>query len=179
MSERLPDTVQYHDFVEQARVVRGEVPVALLERLAAITVKTDDRLEAEFAFGQDASGQAFLRGRIAGTLKMQCQRCLEAMDYPVALTVSLALVRTEEDGERLPAEYEPLLVSGPTLSLYGVLEDEIILALPIVAMHEGDNCPVEANYSTVPEEERTDSEQEGDNPFAVLASLKGKKSTTH
>ncbi len=97
------------------------------------------------------------------------------MTYPLNLEVSLGLVRSEAEGDRLPSSYEPLLVSGPGLSLYRILEDEIILALPIVSMHDGKTCPVETDFSTMPVDERGSEERE--NPFAVLEKIRGKSKT--
>ena len=80
------------------------------------------------------------------------------------------LVWTEEQAKALPADLDPLLVTGERMTLAEVLEEELLLALPLIALH--DQCP----NSPLDESGEADEEQiKPDNPFAVLAHLKGRR----
>ncbi|MEE8380184.1 MAG: YceD family protein, partial [Gammaproteobacteria bacterium] len=92
------------------------------------------------------------------------------------LNVRLGIVPSREAAKSLPDSYDPLVVSGDEISIASILEDELILALPIVAMHEIENCSQgkasgsenleqEAGQENMPSSKR-------ENPFAVLAQLK-------
>jgi uncharacterized protein len=96
------------------------------------------------------------------------------MRYPVDIELSLALVATEAQADSLPDGYEPLVLDSPMLSLIALVEDELILALPIVALHPDSECSVKTTGSgdaAVPADKP--------HPFAALAQLKGKLDSTH
>ena len=73
--------------------------------------------------------------------------------------------------EELSPEYEPLFVEDEPLHLADIVEDELILALPAVAMHPESECTGAQHPSRDGEEESQPAEAKP-NPFAVLAKLK-------
>jgi uncharacterized protein len=88
--------------------------------------------------------------------------------------VLLGVVEDLAAADRLPAELDPLLIEGPT-SVREMVEDELILALPVVAMHEHAQCPArEVLEQYVPQAGSSDGE-ERHNPFAILTSLRPDK----
>ena len=68
----------------------------------------------------------------------------------------------------MPEDYEPLIVESAQIAPGDIAEDELILSLPIVAMHALEDCP--ALQQTRPEQQELD-EAEKPNPFSVLAQL--------
>jgi uncharacterized protein len=104
---------------------------------------------------------------------------MEEMEYPVSLKVHLGIVSSRKAAETLPDSYDPLVVSGDEISIASILEDELILAMPIVAMHEIKSCPRGEAFNkrneTFGQEESGNenmAESQRKNPFAVLAQLK-------
>ena len=77
---------------------------------------------------------------------------------------------TEEHAKNLPRYYDPLIVAGDDLELFPMVEEELILSLPIVPYH--DDCSVQTSFGDVA---TTDNETDKPNPFSVLASLKADK----
>ena len=69
---------------------------------------------------------------------------------------------------------EDLLAISREFNLLALIEDELLMALPQVPMH--DSCPVQPKMAAVDEDFETHGYAEKANPFAVLAALKGKKS---
>jgi len=108
-------------------------------------------------------------GQLKTDLALICQRCLERYDIPVEVELKLNWVKSEQDAKKLPLRYEPLLVESIPLKLNDVIEDELLLALPIIAMHELDECNA-AKFVT--NDKAAEIEKEKPNPFAVLAELK-------
>jgi uncharacterized protein len=155
--------------------------------MASSLAVAEGLVDVDLRFGIDELGVHFMSGRLHAELAVICQRCMEAMRLPVEAEVSLGLARSDSEAERLPENYEPLLVGAEPMPLSAIVEDELILALPIVPMHAPEQCPA----STRPEHAADDvpaegSEPEADpeadqaadraNPFAVLRTLKEKGS---
>ena len=98
---------------------------------------------------------------------MLCQRRLESFDWPVVLDARLGLIRKEEDEAGLPPGYEPLLVLETDIRPADVIEDELILALPLVPLSPGNDSEEEV---VVWSSEMAKPEKP--NPFAALSALK-------
>lgn len=110
-----------------------------------------------------------MRGRIRANVSVQCQRCLGALPLTVETELLLGMV-SERDPRELPAYYEPLPVGHDPIFLRDIIEDELILSLPIVPKHADGQCPDQLKAGAEDSNE-SHSATEG-NPFAVLAGLK-------
>jgi len=110
------------------------------------------RLAREFTQGalfcrvsgrMDQRGGLSLQLTISGEVEMTCQRCLGSMQYAVGIERVVHLARNETELERLDAlpDSDAILV-GETLDLVGLIEDEVLLGLPLAAMHAEGECPV-------------------------------------
>src|SRR5690606_4073601 len=97
---------------------------------------------------------------------MECQRCLQPVTQSLSGELCLAVVWDEERAAVVPKTLDPLVVSDDSVDLYGLLEDEILLALPIVAYHQEGQCQRSGHYST------GEVEESRENPFSILAQLK-------
>jgi uncharacterized protein len=173
MSGSLPDRIDPLRLAETGRVLRGRLPLAALQRLAPSLYAVEGVVDVEldgFKEGRTSS----LHGHIVTTLSMVCQRCLEPVMLPVDVHFRLGLVSSEEQAERLPEDLEPLLITEPTVRLADLIDDELILALPIVVLHpEGSECAVRAVMTAQAEPEpKPQDEAPRKNPFAVLSKLK-------
>ena len=84
---------------------------------------------------------------------------------------SLAAVWTDEQAAHLPRHLDPLIVEGEASSLWELVEDELILAMPPFSYHDTEDCRESiAGFSAPAPEEATLAEKP--NPFNVLAQLK-------
>ena len=109
------------------------------ERLAQEFVNPEAVLQYRICGGQDARGRPRLHCVVKGNVEMQCQRCLKPVSVAVECDRLLYLAASEADADRLESaladEDIEVIVTGQTLDLAGVLEDEVLLSLPIVPMH--------------------------------------------
>lgn len=175
MSGRLPQSVQPERLAETVSTLRGSVSVSAMTRLAGYLRDTKGSVEVELAFGVDEQGVRYARGHLQTELHLVCQRCLQSLTYPMNVEMTLGFVRPEAAMD-LPDRYEPLVFEGPMMDVTMVVEDELILALPIVPMHALDECRVDGNWIARPEE-GPEAEAEGKEgsekrrPFAGLADL--------
>jgi uncharacterized protein len=104
---------------------------------------------------------------------LQCQRCLQAMPQPLGVDRRFRFVRGEDEAARLDEETEDddVLALPDLLDLRDLVEDELILALPLVPRHDGpcpEPLPQPAN------DDSTDRAAEAEHPFAALAALRAR-----
>ena len=117
------------------------------------------------------SGPAiWLQLRAEVSVMLQCQRCLQGLVQRLAVDRPFRFVRTEAEADALDeTAEEDVLVLPPRLDVLALVEDELILALPLVPRHEG-TCP---SPLPVPIDTLSD-EDETPHPFAALAALRGR-----
>lgn len=120
-------------------------------------------------FDIDELGVPFVSGELKAKLPLICQRCLEPYLFVVDQLSTLAWVRSEQEAERLPLRFEPYLVDTNPLILNDVIEDELLLALPQIPMHEQSTCSASKWLNKEPIEPVDESV---DNPFSVLVKMK-------
>ena len=169
MSVTLPESVDAWRMVSARRSFAGTLPVASMPRLSGMLAGDAGEVAYELVFDRDELGMAYLDVRASAPLTVTCQRSLEPFVLPVSVDSRLGLIRSEREESGLSPGSEPLLVEDDgKLVLADVVEDELLLALPLV--------PVDPD-SALPEDvtQPADDEADGDrteNPFAVLRELK-------
>ncbi len=168
MSERLPLWVDVVRYAETGRRLTGELPLSGMTRLLPLLHDAAGSVWLDLQFGRDEMKVAAVRGEIRARLRLQCQRCLQPFDYPMHLKCALGLVASEAEADKLPPDYEPLLVTSQNMSLAAMVEDELLLALPAAPLHKEGECPV-----PVPS---ANTQAAKSSPFAVLGQLKTKRS---
>lgn len=149
---------------------RGVMACSEMERLSGAVVKTDDWVDVEVQFEKDAQGLTVFHGKLDTNVTLVCQRCNGEFDYSLHVPFCFSPVQGQQDTETLPEAYEPVEVNDHgEVSLLQIFEDELILSLPIVALHAEKDCKVTSDDMQFGEIE---PEQERPNPFAVLKELK-------
>lgn len=128
-------------------LARGEryAGAVAAESLARLQDLRPEDVSAEFTVVQDRGGQRRLEGSIQSSLEFECRLCERRFRQPLRLDVALVLARDEAEEERLMASAEPLLVEDDQLPLHQIIEDEILLGLPMFprcpACDNGDPAP--------------------------------------
>ena len=90
---------------------------------------------------------------------------------PIAVDTRLGLIKLERDEAGLPPDCEPLLVAEDgRLNPASVIEDELLLALPLVPVNPDSSLPDEVTGSNLTADAA--GEERPENPFAVLRELK-------
>ena len=172
MQSTLPE---YLDLIQKAKLgaeIDGEWPISKLDRIADQLVSNDGVLAAKLELGQQEK-LLFLKGSISVTLAVTCQRCMQAMDLPLNAEICLALITHEGQEDQLPDGFEPLLVEDSKMRLPDILEDELLLAMPLVPMHDSDCSEYlqQQKQRQAVEAEQDEAEKEKQNPFSVLKDL--------
>lgn len=162
-------------FAAEGRQREGRLALAKLSRLAELLVSRDGELrwklrgftvEPAESPARAAPGKALeprLQLEVEGRLELRCQRCLETLPWPLAIRSVLHPVAAGQaiaDEELEDDEVDAIEVDGE-LDVLALVEDEVLLALPIAPRHE--NCTPTSGAEAATEE----------SPFAALASLRG------
>jgi uncharacterized protein len=163
----IPEHIDPYRYAEQGLSLDGVLKIADMQRLNANVVASDDTVSIYLQFGKDEQGITFLTGHLETKLTLQCQRCMEPFIYEIISDFVLGIVNTLDEANALPERYEPALAKEGKLALRELIEDEIILNLPIIPRHEPDECNVK-----LPILDSTEEQEKGENPFHVLKSLK-------
>jgi uncharacterized protein len=160
-------------FAADAGAVQGREPVTAFDRLGEL-LPLDAPVEEVVwtARGEVRRPNAFepevwLRLAATAGIWMTCQRCLQAVRVPVDLQRQIRFVRDEDTAARLDADSDDdVLALEQSLDVRALVEDEVLLALPIVPRH--DRCPAPLPLSVSPD----DAVEVTAHPFAALEALK-------
>lgn len=169
-----PSRLDVQVLARRAAALQGEWPQAGMSRLLASqdALPADAaapvvswRAEGELREVTGGAAEVWLRVQARTDVSLQCQRCLMPLRQPLEVDRAFRFVADEAEAERLDEDTEDdVLVLTRSLDLAELVEDELILALPLVPRH--DTCPQPlVGVAEVEEPARA-------NPFAVLQSLR-------
>jgi uncharacterized protein len=165
MQKKLPDSVDFLKQVERSACFEGAWPVSEFSRLAEVIYSDQGEVTARLKFSTRA-GTSCLDGHVQAELELRCERCLEPVKQHIESGFRFGLITSEDEADSLPKEFEPLLAPDYELSLLELVEDEILLSLPIVARHD-EEC------SEILQKHKDDDRVQTDTyrPFAALKDL--------
>jgi uncharacterized protein len=174
MRQQLPKEIDPFRFAHNGRELEGEIELTELSRLRPSLFSDSGTVKVKMRFDIDQTGTPFMQGMFTTTLSLTCERCMEELRYPVEINTLLGLVKHERLVSRLSEQYEPWIIDETDfVNPADVIEDELILALPLVPKHDFDCLPKDVWQSGDEEVEETPEKQAS--PFAVLSALKSKK----
>jgi uncharacterized protein len=150
-------TIDGQAFARERSRITGQLAVAALPRIAASGGESAD-VTFTIEGGRSAEGQPALRVRAEGTVGMTCQRCLQPLTVPIAVDAELELAESQAVAEAAEDEVDRVVASR-NMDVAALVEDELLLALPMVAAHE--DCQLPA-----------DDDGPEPSPFAKLAGLR-------
>lgn len=151
-------------FAREGRSLQGELPVSGLERLHDMLAEVAGVVVYRLNGRMGRQGKHQLVLEVVGEIPLVCQRCLGRFDHPLSIVSTLELVADEADlsQDELEDDSRDFLVAQKELDVAALIEDEIILALPVAPRHEdcalpgGNTCGTKVS------------------PFAALKALKDK-----
>ncbi|MEW6445885.1 MAG: YceD family protein [Pseudomonadota bacterium] len=162
MFDQWQQPLDIRGLVRQGVTLKGELNTAELPRLAGV-VLNHASVRFSLDFGKDGDGQATIRGDLETTVEMTCQRCLGPVAIDLNPSISLGVVGSESEARLLPDELDPLVLGDEQVRLADLVEDEILLALPVAPRH--------AHPCVAAHREHEGADEKTDNPFAALRGL--------
>ena len=184
LTSQLPTHIEPFKWAEQGFKWSGEVPLSRFARIAPEVCEPIDqhKVHVDLRLYMDEYQRiAWLDASLAVIVPLTCQRCLEPVDTPLTTQVHMALLKYEKQAERLDDEADFIVLGvervehggapeAPVIDLAELLEDELLLTMPLSPRHE--SC--ENEHHDIVEIEDEPEPEKRDNPFEVLANLKGK-----
>ena len=167
---RLPKQVEPHKCALKRSDYHGVMAQSGMVRLQEAVVQILDDVSVELRFEIDAQGLTFFHGNLHTKVSLECQRCNEPFELAIEQAFCYTPVNEGDSIDDIPEAYDPVeLNEHGEINLLELFEDEIILSLPIVAMHEQADCKVTQEQLSFGKIEPAEKRP---NPFAVLKELK-------
>lgn len=171
---KLPLTVDPVKDAQRRLDYVGYYTVSQVERLAEAVSKVLSDVQVSLSFSIDSQKLAVIKGYAKTEVELICQRCGKPFVHSLDCTFCYSPVSNMDQADVLPEIYEPVeLDQFGEIDLLALIEDELILSLPLVPIHQPEHCEVsvaEQVFGELPEELAKKP-----NPFAVLANLKKQK----
>jgi uncharacterized protein len=184
MLKPLTDPVDVGLLSTSESTLSGDYSLAGFERLKDSLAKSEGTARVEFRFhdaddgsGESQAGFPALDGSVEARPWLVCQRCLSPFQWHLRSAFRVAFTVTEDDAARVPAEYDAVVAPNGRALLRELVEDELLLAMPLVPMHERiDECrapPGPSSPDGAPDEDaKEDDSGEGrTRPFANLRDM--------
>ena len=151
-------------FAKEGRVLEGTLAVSSLERLHDLLTEVTGEINFRLQGFKSEHGELMLHLTVSGVSPLACQRCLKAIPFNLDVDNLLEIVPEGSDmsQDELEDDTRDFLPVAGELNLAELVEDEILLSLPVAPRHEKCGLPGAADAG------------ERIHPFAVLAGLKGK-----
>lgn len=126
--------IDTQDFARNHSEISGEVPVSGMERLTDLLADSQGVLHYALRGYSDKDGELYLDVEVEGVCQLLCQRCLQALAYPVAIHSRL-LLQAEDDLMQEEDDAPDSIAPDRHLDVLALLEDEVLLSLPIAPRH--------------------------------------------
>lgn len=161
----IPATIRVSSATAHAERYEGELALKALERVVDLLAQPVGAVKVRLQ-ANSVNGIASLSGEIGGELPLLCRRCDKTYLWPLRTQLDLRLVHSETQMRGLAQDVEALQVENDELPLREVIEDEILLALPMLPRCETCENAVNAAPETVTPP--VDEPPARENPFAAL-----------
>ncbi|MDA9557870.1 23S rRNA accumulation protein YceD [Vibrio sp.] len=169
---KIPRAVDPSKAAQKRVDYEGIIQISLFKRLLGSVVGVKRDAQVTISFGLDEQRLIVISGKANTEVDIECQRCNEAFAHECDVEFTYTPYFNEKSEEEAPSGYDLVdLNEYGEVDLIQLIEDEFILNLPQIAMHDSADCSVDTNnmvFGDIPE----DIPEEKPNPFDVLKSLK-------
>lgn len=166
IEERLPLTIEPERFAKANRVCEGEINFDQMPSLCECLHEKSGKALVNMQFSLNEEGRVIVDMNIKATLVLECQRCLNGMPFKIDVQTRLTPIKQESDAADLPSGLEAFLLGDEFVSPITLVEENLLLEVPIVPMHENEDCSALVAKMAEPLPEKRE------NPFEALAGLK-------
>ncbi len=179
MVNKLPVTLDPEKLSTRRASFKGKLPLSAFHRLSASIIDTEGDVDIVLDFDLRHDGLKVVDGLAKVTLSLNCQRCLSPISVPLELPFRYGFVMTPEKADLLEGDdLEPVIMDENGLvRTVDLIEDELMLAVPLVPRHAIELCDASATQYLVDETEAP--QKSAENPFAVLKNMKNQTQKPH
>src|ERR1700692_4438966 len=168
MAPALPDRVDSAHLADNSMVLERVYPLGEMLRLQDMLADARGSVRASFAFAKVDSGRAGATVAVEATPQLVCQRCLQGFAYAAAGSSEIEFSSGSDESAAKP-QHEVYATNEGWFSLGELAGEELLLALPIVAMHTPQTCGQAQTYEAGGEIQ--DLSGDRSRPFSALQDL--------
>ncbi len=162
---KLPITINPIRSAQRRLVCEGVFKLSEMTRLLAVSESRSEQVQVSVKFDMDEQGLTVMSGSASVLVALTCQRCNEPFEQLLEVKFTFSPAKNEEAAEKIPSYYDVIeLDENGEVNLRELIEEEFILAIPLIPRHELEDCSADADsiWGELPEE------LDKPNPFDVL-----------
>jgi len=166
---KLPIAINPTRSAQRRLVCEGVFKLSEMTRLLAACEARSEQVQVKIKFDVDERGLTVMTGTGSALVAFTCQRCSDDFEQLLEVDFTFSPVKNEEAAEEIPSYYDVIqLDENGEVNLRDLVEEELILMIPLIPRHELKDCKATADsvWGELPEE------LEKPNPFDVLKQLK-------
>ena len=166
---KLPITINPFRSAQRRLVCEGVFKLSEMTRLLAACEARSEQVQVKVKFDVDERGLTVMTGTGSALVAFTCQRCTENFEQLLEVDFTFSPAKNAEAAEEIPSYYDVIeLDENGEVNLRELMEEELILMIPLIPRHELEDCkaPADSVWGELPEE------LEKPNPFDVLKQLK-------
>ncbi len=156
------DPIQY---AKESRHLCVHLPLQQFKRLQEIVgcEPQPNLIACDLRFTLNEQGVATIKGKFSVEVELQCQRCGHTFTTVLQANCELYPMVTEQQMALLDNAMDVLVTAGEKINIIDIIEDELIVALPMFAKHAEAECQVKLDNTII--------SGDSNKPFADLANL--------
>ena len=162
MFDALPAVIDPLRLADEGARLCGELKLQGMPRLTGLCADAQGMASIDWQFERSAQGLRQMHGSVRATVRVICQRCLQPFALTLGTDTRLVVLNPGETG----ANEADVLEAKPWL-LSELVENELLLAMPMIPMHAPGEC-----QARVPGSSDKAGRSDRRHPFAVLGKLK-------
>jgi uncharacterized protein len=163
MFDALPAVIDPLRLADEGARLCGELQLRGMPRLAGLCADTQGTASIDWQFERSAQGLRQMHGPVRATVRAICQRCLQLFTLTISADTRLVLLNAGETGVNDEAD----VLEAKPWPLSELVENELLLAMPMIPMHAPGECQAVTPGSSG---EAVCGDRR--NPFAALGKLK-------
>lgn len=136
----LPGHADLRKLAAAGSALAGVIKLQSMPRLCAVLASESGQAEVSIELGMSAERLRVMEGSARAQVLCICQRCLGEMELALEARFALAMIWGDQDPGALPSRFDALVVGAEPADLFGIVEDELLLALPFAPCHEDTGC---------------------------------------
>lgn len=138
--KQLPPRINAQQFARQQAEIDTVIDIETLPRLSAKILNHSGKVEVKLQFDKDLNDDVTIQCRVKTQVSLECQRCMEPMTLDIDTFSTLRPVLNEQQAKQLPEGIEPIELVAGEIDPLSLVEDEILLAIPIIPKHAEETC---------------------------------------
>ena len=164
----LPTRLDHNQMASQARLLKGEVPISQLQRFGAMLADVDGNIDLELSFSKGKHGRTLILGRARVAVGLICQNCMQLFRESLDCGINLQVVSSDKENDFFEDDTDTIVCENMEISLADLIEDELIMSLPMIPRHNENGCH-DNEYRQGDSEIVVDEVNKTHRPFAGLA----------